>query len=97
MRRIAFVVVLAALTVLQPSLAGAQGAAIGSGGADENQPRPGIVVPRERRDGVAAPPGQAAANGRTLDQLDKSLLRSEGASTASVPKFNGGTARPAAR
>jgi hypothetical protein len=51
------------------------------------QPTPTQVLPLERRDGVAATPSQATENGRTLETIDRDLLRSDGVSTSSVPNM----------
>jgi hypothetical protein len=53
------------------------------------QPTPGEVLPLERRDGVAATPEQGASHGRTLEKIDRELLRNNGLSTSSVPNMTG--------
>jgi hypothetical protein len=51
------------------------------------QPTPAQVLPLERREGVAAMPSQATADGRMLETIDRDLLRSDGVSTRNVPNM----------
>jgi hypothetical protein len=51
------------------------------------QPTPTQVLPLERREGVAATQSQATESGRTLETIDRDLLRSDGVSTSSVPNM----------
>ena len=51
------------------------------------QPKPSEVVPRERAADILPPAAQQKATDRTLEQIDKNLLRDEGASTKSVPNM----------
>jgi len=54
------------------------------------QPTPSEVVPREKAAGILPPAAQQKATDKTLEQLDKNLLRDEGLSTKSVPKMTTG-------
>jgi hypothetical protein len=51
------------------------------------QPTPGEVYPREVMAGLWPSKRDQAPTNRTLAELDRSLLRSEGLSTQSVPVF----------
>jgi hypothetical protein len=51
------------------------------------QPTPSEVIPREVSSGVRPSRAQQVAEGRTLQAIDRSLLREEGLSDKSVPAF----------
>jgi hypothetical protein len=54
------------------------------------EPKPSEVVPRESAAGIVPPAAQQKATDQTLEQMDKNLLRDEGASTKSVPNMGTG-------
>lgn len=49
------------------------------------QPTPSEVAPREKAADILPPAAQQKATDRTLEQMDKNLLRDEGLNTKSVP------------
>jgi hypothetical protein len=51
------------------------------------QPTPREVGPREASLGLLPSRAQQASTDRDLEQLDRSLMREEGLSTASIPNF----------
>lgn len=54
------------------------------------EPTPGEVVPREKAAGVRPSAEQQRTTSQELQKMDKSLLRSEGLSTKSVPNMTNG-------
>ena len=52
------------------------------------QPTPQEVVPREKAAGILPPAAQQKGTDRTLEQMDKHLLREDGLSTKSVPDMS---------
>ena len=62
---------------------------------EHREPNPAVVIPEERRDGVAPTAGQADQNAGTVEQLNKELLGTEQASPpsqSSVPPIQDGRA-----
>ena len=62
---------------------------------EHHEPNPAVVIPEERRDGVAPTAGQANQNAETVEQLDKELLGKEQSSPpsqSSVPPVQDGRA-----
>ena len=62
---------------------------------EHREPNPAVVIPEERRDGVAPSAGQADQNAGTVEQLNKELLGTEQASPpsqSSVPPIQDGRA-----
>jgi hypothetical protein len=51
------------------------------------QPTPGEVIPREVLAGMRPSRAQQDATGRTLEAIDRSLLREEGLSEKNLPVF----------
>ena len=54
-------------------------------GGKDHQPTEGATLGAERRAGVEAPKAEQNQDSRTVDQIDRQLLREEGLSTSSVP------------
>ncbi len=52
------------------------------------QPTPNEVAPREKAAGIVPTTAQQKATNQDLERTDKALLRQQGLSTRSVPKFN---------
>jgi hypothetical protein len=59
------------------------------------QPTPNVVAPREQAAGVAPSPAHQQQNNRTLTNLDRNLLKSEGLNPDNAPPNLAGTAPPA--
>lgn len=91
--RMAFIVVAATFCLMGAAVAQtADGPAIprdigNRANGFDYQPTPSEVVPREKAAGVRPSRMSQEETNRDLEQIDRNLLREEGASTSSVPNL----------